>query len=173
VCDIGKTSDVAVTLLDDDEGKDSQVGTNDASTDRLPLALTSAARAVARMTLGKQQADTSRMHDALLHGETLLVITAGYLEDIAFELVADAVTGDLLTHALLHEDTEAAVIVDFNKLLRAVGWVAVNPSVVSFFRNSIPVPHLFQNNHPKSMPISVVHLFHYYTAPLDRNGWYK
>jgi len=121
--DIGKTSDVAIALLDDDEGKDSQVGTDDASTDRLPLALTSAARAVARVALGKQQADTSRMHDALLHRETLLVITAGYLEDVAFELVADAVTRDLLTHALLHEDAEAAVIVDFDKLLRAVGRV--------------------------------------------------
>jgi hypothetical protein len=112
--DISETGDVAVALLDDNEGKDSQIGTDNASTDGLPLAFTSTARAIARVPLGKQQAHTGRVHDALLHGEALLVITAGYLKDVAFELIADAVAGDLLAHALLHEDTEAAVIVDFD-----------------------------------------------------------
>jgi len=153
---ISETSDVAVALLDDNEGKDSQVGTDNASTDGFPFALTSTARAVARVSLGKQQAHTSRVHDALLHGETLLVITAGYLKDVAFEFIANAVARDLLAHALLHEDTEAAVIVDFDKLLRAVGGVAVSRSAVSFFRipdNRVPVAHLLENNRPKSMSI--------------------
>ena len=63
------------------------------------------------------------MHDALLHGEALLVVAAGDFEDVAFELGGDAVAGDFLAHALVHEAAEFAVVFDFDELLGAVGGV--------------------------------------------------
>ena len=63
------------------------------------------------------------MHDALLHGEALLVVAAGDFEDVAFELGGDAVAGDLLAHALVHEAAEFAVVFDFDEFLGAVGGV--------------------------------------------------
>ena len=120
---VGKAGDVGVTLLDNGEGKDSKVGGDDAATDGLALALTSAAGAVAGVAVGEEQAHTGRVHDTLLHGEALLVVAAGDLEDVALELVANGVAGDFLTHAAVHEDAELALILDIDELLRAVGRV--------------------------------------------------
>ena len=63
------------------------------------------------------------MHDALFHGEALLVVAAGDFEDVAFELGGDAVARDLLAHALVHEAAEFAVVFDFDEFLGAVGGV--------------------------------------------------
>ncbi len=63
------------------------------------------------------------MHDALLHGEALLVVAAGDLEDVAFELGPDAVARDFLPHAFLHEAAEFALVFDFDELLGAIGRV--------------------------------------------------
>jgi len=92
VNNVGDAGDFTVALLDDAECEDGQVHGDDAATDGFTLALTSAAGSVAGVAIGKEEADTSGVHDSLLHGETLLVITAGDAEDIAFEFVADAVT---------------------------------------------------------------------------------
>jgi len=74
VGDVGKTGDFGLALLDDGEGENGQIGTDDASTDGLPLALTSATGTVARSTLGEEQLDTVGQQNTLLHGETLLVV---------------------------------------------------------------------------------------------------
>ena len=42
-----------------------------------------------------------RDEDALLHRETLFVITTGYAEDIALELVANGLPGDFLRQFLV------------------------------------------------------------------------
>ena len=63
------------------------------------------------------------MHDTLLHGKALLVVAASDLEDETLELVADAVARDFLAHAAVHEDAEAAIVVDFDELLGAIGGV--------------------------------------------------
>ena len=63
------------------------------------------------------------MHNALLHWEPLLVVAARDLEDVACELGPNAVTGDFLAHAAVHEDAEFALIFDFDELLCAVGGV--------------------------------------------------
>jgi hypothetical protein len=118
---VGDAGDVVVALLDDAESKDREIHSDDAATDTLPLALSGTAGTVARMALGQEEGDTSRMHNTLLHGEALLVVATGNLEDVALELVADGVAWDFLTHAAVHEDTELALIFDFNQLLRAVG----------------------------------------------------
>lgn len=75
------------------------------------------------MARAQQEADTRRVHDALLHGEALLVVAAGDFEDVAFELGGDAVAGDLLAHALVHEAAEFAVVFDFDEFLGAIGRV--------------------------------------------------
>lgn len=63
------------------------------------------------------------MHDSLLHGKALLVIAACDLEHVTGELGAHAVGCDLGTHAAVHEDTQLALVFDFNKFLGAIGGV--------------------------------------------------
>lgn len=96
--DVGQAGDVGLALLDDAEGEDGEVHADDAAADGLALALTGASGAVAGVAVGEEEADTGRVHDTLLHGETLLVVAAGDAEDVALELVADGVTGDLSAH---------------------------------------------------------------------------
>lgn len=118
---VGETWNLLLTLLDDGESEDGQVHTDDATTDGLPLALTSATWAVARVAIGEKESDTGWVHDTLLHWETLLVVATGDLEDVSLPLITDTVCWHLLTHATVHEDTETALIFDLDELLRAVG----------------------------------------------------
>lgn len=117
---VGQAGDIGVTLLDNGQSEDRQVHGDDAAADGLALALTSAAGAVAGVAVSEEETDTSRVHDTLLHGETLLVVSTGDAEDVALELVADRVTGDFLTHAAVHEDAELALVFDLDQLLRAI-----------------------------------------------------
>jgi hypothetical protein len=123
VDDVGETGDLVITLLDDGESEDGEIHADDAATDGLSLALTGAAGAVAGVAVGEEEADTGRVQDTLLHGETLLVVASGDAEDVALELIANGVTGNLSTHALLHEDTELALILNLDELLAAIGRV--------------------------------------------------
>ena len=77
------------------------------------------------MSLAQQEPNTGGVHDTLLHGETLFIVSSGNLEDVSFELITNGVTWNLLTHTLVDESTESTVIVDFNELLSAVGGVSV------------------------------------------------
>jgi hypothetical protein len=70
---VGQPGDVVLALLDDDEVEGADVGTDDATADRLALALAGAAGAVARVALGEEEADTVRDEDSLLQRETLLL----------------------------------------------------------------------------------------------------
>ena len=84
-----------------------QEQTEAAQANRLPLALTGAARAVAVDRLVEEKAHAAGLDDALLHREALLVVAAGNAEDVALVLLGDIVTGDLLSHALLVEHAAA------------------------------------------------------------------
>ena len=53
----------------------------------------------------------------------MFIVAAGNFEDVAFELRADAVALDFLSHAAVHEDAEFAVIFDFDEFLGAIGGV--------------------------------------------------
>lgn len=98
VDDVGQTGDVVLADLDDRESKDGEVLADDAAADGLSPALTGATSSVARVAFGEEESDTGRVHDALLHGETLLVVTAGDADNVALPLVAQAVGGDLSAH---------------------------------------------------------------------------
>jgi hypothetical protein len=114
---VGQSGDVVITLLDDDEGENGDIGANDASTDGFALALTSTARAVARVALGEEKTDTVGEKDTLLHGETLLVVSTGDAEDVALVLVTERVSSDFVRHLLLEEGTVFSLIFDVNELL--------------------------------------------------------
>ena len=101
---VSETGEVLLTLLDNGDGEDRHVGTDNATADGLALTLTGAAGAVARVTLGQQEADTGGEEDTLLHGETLLVVTSGDTENVTLELVAERVDGDLSRDALIVKD---------------------------------------------------------------------
>lgn len=75
------------------------------------------------MAGAQQQTDPRGVHDALFHGEALLVVAAGDFEDVAFELGTDPVARDLLAHAFVHEAAEFAVVFDLDELLGAIGRV--------------------------------------------------
>lgn len=98
VDDVGKAGDVLLALLDDGHSKDGQIHADDAATDGLALALAGAAGSVAGVAVGQEESDTGRVHDTLLHRETLLVVAAGDAEDVALPLVAEGLSGDLLAH---------------------------------------------------------------------------
>lgn len=95
---IGEAGDVLLALLDDGEGNDGEIGTDDAAADRLAPALTGAAGAVARVALGEEEADTVGDNNTLLHRETLLVVATGDAEDITLPLIAERVAGNLSAH---------------------------------------------------------------------------
>ena len=118
--DVGQAGDVLIALLDNAEGEDGEVHADNATANRLPLALTSAAGAVAGVAVSEQETDTGGVHDTLLHRETLLVVAAGDPHDVALELVADAVGRNFVAHAAVHEDAELALIVDLDHLLGAI-----------------------------------------------------
>jgi len=120
VDDVSEAGDIGVALLDDREGEDGEVHCDDAATDGFALALTGAAGSVAGVAIGEEKSNSSGMHDTLLHRETLLVVAAGDLEDVALELVANRVARNLCAHSLLHEDTQLSLIFDLDQLLAAV-----------------------------------------------------
>jgi hypothetical protein len=120
---VGQTGKLTLTLLDDGEGQDGKVEVGDGTTNGLALALTGAAGAVAAVAIAEEQAGTSGKENTLLHGETLLVVTTGDLEDVTLEFVTEGVAGNFGSHALLHEGTELALVIDLDDLLRPIGRV--------------------------------------------------
>jgi hypothetical protein len=104
---IGQSRDVLFTLLDNDKGEDGQVRVDNASTDGLSLALTSATSTVGGVTLAQEKTDTVGKKNTLLHGETLLIVTTGDAENVTLELVTNGVTRNFSGHTLVHEDTTA------------------------------------------------------------------
>jgi len=120
---VGQPGDLALALLDDDEGEDGNVGTDDAPTDGLALALAVATSAVARVSVGEKEADTVGKQDTLFHGESLLVVPSGDADDVALEFIAYRVCLDFLGDFLVEKDAEAALLVEVDGLLLAGGGV--------------------------------------------------
>jgi len=107
--DVGEALDLVVALLDDDGEDDGEVRGDDATTDGLAAALTSGLGAVARLAGLEEETDAAGSEDTLLHGETLLVVSTGDLEDVALPGIAEDVGLNLVGHALVHEGTAVVV----------------------------------------------------------------
>jgi hypothetical protein len=121
---VGEAWDFGVTGLDNDQVEHRKVWADDATTDRLALALTLSAWTVARLALREKKAGTAVRQHTLLHWETLLVVTTRDAEDEALELIAEHVALDFLRDALLVESTELQFIIDFQNLLGGGSWVS-------------------------------------------------
>ena len=93
---VGKARDLRLALLDNDEGEDGNVGADDAPADGLASTLARAAGAEARVAIGEEESHTVREKDALLHWETLFVVSTCDAEDVAIEFFADRVAGHFL-----------------------------------------------------------------------------
>lgn len=72
-----------ITFLNNDQVENAEVGINNATADRLALALASPAGTVAGVALAEQQAHTAVGQYTLFHGEALLVVASADAHHIA------------------------------------------------------------------------------------------
>ena len=102
LCHVGDSWEIGVSLLDDYNRKNREIGTNDAAAYRFAFTFTCTAGTVTGVAFGEEETDTSRMENTLdtlarakdsetyiLHGEALFVVAAGNLEDVAFEFISN------------------------------------------------------------------------------------
>lgn len=101
---VGQSRDLGLTLLDDYKREDGDVGTDDAPTDGLALALTVATGTVARVSIGEEQTDTLGKKNTLLHGKPLLIVSTRDAHDVTLPFVAQQVSVDFLGDFLLEKD---------------------------------------------------------------------
>lgn len=120
---VGESGDISITLLGHDEVKDGDVVADDASTDGDTLPLSAPTGAVAALALGKEKAHTGVGEDSLLHGETLLVVSATDAHDVSLELIPQDAPVNLLGHAAVVKVLELLLVIDLNDLLHARGRV--------------------------------------------------
>lgn len=120
---VRQARDLPFPLLDHAQGQHGQVGRDDAAPNTLPPPLAAPSGPVTAVSGRQEQPHAGRVHDPLFHGETLLVVAAGDLEDVAGELGAEGVGGDFLAHAAVHEDAQFAVVLDLDEFLGAIGRV--------------------------------------------------
>ena len=74
--DVGEAGDVVLALLDDNNRKGLDVGADDAATNRLALALTGAAGAVAAVAVGKEETGTGGEENCRNYSMSMLSIVA-------------------------------------------------------------------------------------------------
>jgi len=118
---VSETSNGLFTDLDDSEGNNGEISTDDATSDGLSLSFTSSSGSVALVASLHEDSDSSLDEDTLLHGETVLIVTTGNFEDVSLEFVTKNVTFDFLTHSSTVEDGKLLFIVNSDGLLAASG----------------------------------------------------
>jgi len=106
-----------VSLLHDDKVDDGEVRADDASADGLSLSLTVTALAVASSSLAEEKSDSGVGQNSLLHGESLLVVSTGNLEDVSLVLLSKRVSLDFLGHTFVIKGTDFDFVIDLNSLL--------------------------------------------------------
>lgn len=117
---IGEAWDFLLALLDEHEGQGTDVRADDATANGLALPLSGTPGTIAAGAGLEQQSDTVAGSDSLLHGETILVVASGDLEDVALEVVAKGIGFDLLADALVEEDAALVIVVDLKAFLSAL-----------------------------------------------------
>jgi len=120
---VGKAGNFTGTLLENLKGDDTKVRSTDASSDGLSLSLTSSTRSV-RLNSGlHEDSDSTVDEDTLLHGESLLVVTAGDSKGVSLEFSADDFSIDIRAHSSVVEVTVDLVVIDFLDELAPSKWV--------------------------------------------------
>jgi len=113
---VSEAGNVGTTTLDNDKVQHGEILVDDAPTDGLALALTSATLAVALGALLEEQTDTGVGEDTLKHRESLLVVPAGDAEAVSLELGSEDVAAHFLGDALVVASGEDLLVVDHQKL---------------------------------------------------------
>jgi len=111
--------ELELSLDDNAEGDDGKIGSGDASTDGLSLALTRAAGLEGSATLFEKDAGSSLDENTLLHGESLFVVSSGDSEDVSLELFAHNLAVNLLAHALVKERTNVLLVFNLDNAVTA------------------------------------------------------
>jgi len=114
---ISETLNVLLTLFDDDEVEDGKVVADDATTDRLPLPLTSLSRSVALGSLLEEKTAAVVEHDTLHHREALLIVATRDSEDVSLPIISEDIPLNFLRHALVVKMEELLLIFDFDDFL--------------------------------------------------------
>jgi len=123
VLNIGESGNFLFTLGDNSEGDDGKIGTGNATTDGLSLALTSSSGLEGSSTLSEENSGSAVDKDTLLHGETLFVVSSGDSEDVTLVFISHKLSVDFLTHASVKEGTNVFFIINFDFLVATSGGV--------------------------------------------------
>jgi hypothetical protein len=121
---VSKTGKGIFTLLGNDDGEDSEVSTDDTTTDGFALTFTSTTGTITGVTLGEEQTNTVVQEDTLFHGETLLIVTTSNLHDVTLEFFTKSVSFNFLRNTLIIEDAQFTLISNFNKFLTTSGRIS-------------------------------------------------
>ena len=116
---VGKSGNLTLSLLHNDKVEDGDIGSDNASTDRLSLALSLSADSVARVSVSEEKTNTVVHENTLLHGETLLVVSSRDTENVSLELVSENISVNLVGDTLVVESAELDLIIDLDELLES------------------------------------------------------
>lgn len=119
---VGNSFDFLSSLLDDGDGKDSDISINDTSSDGLSLSLTGSSWSITRVSLGHQDFRSSLGEDTLFHWESLFIVSSSNLEDVSLEFFSQVISWYFFSHSLVEEDRAFLVIIDFDDLLSSSLW---------------------------------------------------
>lgn len=97
---VSGTFDLGFTLLDDGKSEGSDIGADDAASDRLLLSFTSSSGSVSGVSLRHKESGSALDEDTLLHGEAVLIISTSDFKDIALPVVSENGSVDFLSHLL-------------------------------------------------------------------------
>jgi len=123
LADVREAGDVLLALANHHQGQHGHIGIDDATTHGFALPLAIATGTVAGLSGLEEQADTLLAENALHHGESLLVISAGDAEHVALPLVAQLIRRNRGPHTLLVENPQLVLVHHLVELLAASDWI--------------------------------------------------
>jgi len=120
---VGDIWDFFFSLLDNDEGKDGDIGIDNASSDGLSFTFTSSSWSVAAKTFFEEEFDTFVGKDTLFHWETLFVVTTRDSENISLEVFSEGISWNFVGDTFIVKWLYQLLIFDVNGLLGTSLWV--------------------------------------------------
>jgi len=116
---VGQIGDFSFALLHDNQVDHRKIGSNNATSNRLSLSLSSSSGSVALGTLSHQKSDSCVGENSLLHGETLFVISTSDFEDVSLVFISKSFTVNFLGDSLVIQGSQFLLVIDFDAFLRA------------------------------------------------------
>lgn len=118
---VSETRDLSLSLLDDDQSKDREVGVDDASSDRLALPFSVPSGSIAWLPSLQKEPHSSVSQDPLHHREPLFIVSSGDPDDIPLPFISNGVHGDLCPDPFVVKDPHFLLVVDVEQLLTSCG----------------------------------------------------